>query len=160
MKVCQNCKTKNFDISDNCEKCGQPLLRPIDFTLNRVGKVEVSTQSNNTSRNNGVGVAAIVFLILSTVWKGITLLFAILLWMGSLIAADMFAGSGFELLAPFAFWYFLLCVAVFGVSLWATIFYSRAVRYGDSVGIGFKICTLLLIDLIAGILMLCDSEYR
>lgn len=39
-----------------------------------------------------------------------------------------------------------------------TVVYSNKVQRGESVGIGFKICTLLFVNPISGILMLCDSN--
>lgn len=39
-----------------------------------------------------------------------------------------------------------------------TVVYFRRTREGGNVGLGFKICTLLFVNLIAGILMLCDGE--
>ena len=39
-----------------------------------------------------------------------------------------------------------------------TVHYCRAVREHRRVGVGFKVCSLLFVSLIAGILMLCDPE--
>ncbi len=39
-----------------------------------------------------------------------------------------------------------------------TVSYSNAVKNGKSVSIGFKICALLFVNIIAGILMLCDKD--
>lgn len=39
-----------------------------------------------------------------------------------------------------------------------TISFSRKLKSGEKVGVGFKICTLLFVNMIAGILMLCRSE--
>ena len=39
-----------------------------------------------------------------------------------------------------------------------TIIYTRKVKNGEEIGIGFKICSLLFVSQIAGILMLCDSK--
>ena len=38
-----------------------------------------------------------------------------------------------------------------------TIVYFKKTRQGETIGAGFKICTLLFVNLIAGILMLCDE---
>lgn len=56
------------------------------------------------------------------------------------------------------------CVAVSFTLIpmcWAipmTVHYSRAVKNSKPVGIGFKICSLLFVSTVAGILMLCDTE--
>ena len=39
-----------------------------------------------------------------------------------------------------------------------TIIYFKKINKGEPVGVGFKICTLLFVNTIAGILMLCDSN--
>ena len=45
--------------------------------------------------------------------------------------------------------------------LWAipmTIHYCNAIKNRQPVGTGFKVCTLLFVSLVAGILMFCDSS--
>lgn len=39
-----------------------------------------------------------------------------------------------------------------------TISYCKKLKTGQPVGIGFKICTLLFVNTISGILMLCDNK--
>ncbi len=39
-----------------------------------------------------------------------------------------------------------------------TVHYFHCVRDGRPAGTGFKICVLLFVNLIAGILMLCDGK--
>lgn len=39
-----------------------------------------------------------------------------------------------------------------------TIYYCGKIKDKKPVGIGFKICSLLFVSLIAGILMLCDND--
>lgn len=38
-----------------------------------------------------------------------------------------------------------------------TTHYTKAINEGAPVGTAFKVCTLLFVNLIAGILMLCDN---
>ncbi len=40
-----------------------------------------------------------------------------------------------------------------------TIHYFKAVKNNQPVSTGFKVCALLFVNTIAGILMLCDKEY-
>lgn len=40
-----------------------------------------------------------------------------------------------------------------------TVYYWRAVSNGQKVGVGFKVCTLIFINIIPGILMLCNTKY-
>lgn len=39
-----------------------------------------------------------------------------------------------------------------------TVIYSNKVKSGEPVGVGFKVCTLLFVSMISGILMLCDND--
>ena len=39
-----------------------------------------------------------------------------------------------------------------------TISYSKQIKHGKKVDIGFKVCSLLFVSTIAGILMLCDEK--
>ena len=45
--------------------------------------------------------------------------------------------------------------------IWITIMikhYFKATRNQEPVGVGFKVCTLIFVSLVAGILMLCDTS--
>jgi uncharacterized membrane protein YvbJ len=56
-----------------------------------------------------------------------------------------------------------LALSTFLIGLiWAlpmTIHYFNKIKMGQDVGLGFKICTILFVNTIAGILMLCDRRY-
>lgn len=39
-----------------------------------------------------------------------------------------------------------------------TIIYFKKVNNGEPIGVGFKICSLLFVSMIGGILMLCDND--
>lgn len=39
-----------------------------------------------------------------------------------------------------------------------TISYCRKLKRGEPIGTGFKVCSLLFVSLVGGILMLCDKE--
>lgn len=41
-----------------------------------------------------------------------------------------------------------------------TIKYCNAIKNNESVSTGFKVCTLLFVSMIAGILMLCDNDNK
>ena len=38
------------------------------------------------------------------------------------------------------------------------IHYNKCLKDGKPVSVGFKVCTLLFVSLIAGVLMLCDNQ--
>lgn len=39
-----------------------------------------------------------------------------------------------------------------------TIYLNNGLKNGEPIGIGFKVCTLLFVSLVAGILLLCRQE--
>ncbi len=39
-----------------------------------------------------------------------------------------------------------------------TLSYCRKIESGEPISVGFKVCTLLFVNIIAGILMLCDKD--
>ncbi|MBR0235728.1 MAG: zinc-ribbon domain-containing protein [Clostridia bacterium] len=39
-----------------------------------------------------------------------------------------------------------------------TVSYSKKIKNGEPVSVGFKVCTLLFVSIISGILMLVDSD--
>ena len=39
-----------------------------------------------------------------------------------------------------------------------TVTYCNKIKNGEPIGTGFKVCSLLFVSLIAGILMLCDND--
>ncbi len=41
-----------------------------------------------------------------------------------------------------------------------TVHYWNAVKNNTPVSIGFKICSLIFVNLVAGVLMLCDNDER
>ncbi|MBO5906627.1 MAG: zinc ribbon domain-containing protein [Clostridia bacterium] len=40
-----------------------------------------------------------------------------------------------------------------------TIHYFNKIKNGQAIGTGFKVCTLLFVSLLSGILMLCDKDH-
>ena len=55
-----------------------------------------------------------------------------------------------------------MAVFTFGIALaWCLpmiLSYSNKRKRGERVGTGFKICTLLFVNMIAGVLMLCEED--
>ena len=39
-----------------------------------------------------------------------------------------------------------------------TVYYYKSIKNKESVSTGFKVCTLIFVSLISGILMLCDQD--
>lgn len=159
MKFCTHCGTEIMDAAVLCPKCGSavnlsetgvtqastPVLTPSRKYCSHCGeavlndavvcpKCGCSLSTTMATSGSGLQTAAKVFMIISCV------LYAML---GILV---LFSGGVFVYLIPL---------------LWAipmTLHYFKATKSGKPVGTGFKVCTLLFVSLVAGILMLCDNR--
>ena len=165
MKVCKNCGAQNFDIKQNCDKCGYPLYEK----GSHVTRQQVAYKENiNTSisqrqpyknlsvpkpkKPSGVAIAAEVFLILTNIVYDLCSVF-FLFFLISTAGIDSFQIVTMEaLIGLLSFLPFSIASAV------VLAVYVRKMGVGEKVGTAFKVCTLLFINIIAGILMLCDNE--
>lgn len=64
-----------------------------------------------------------------------------------------------------AFIFMIISTVLFGLYLlplaWClpmTLYYYEKIKNGENVSVGFKICSLLFVSPVAGILMLCDNN--
>ena len=71
---------------------------------------------------------------------------------GNTTAAKVFMIIGTVLMAIWTF-----CIGL-AWCLLMTLSYCNKVKRGEPIGTGFKVCTLIFVSLIAGILMLCDNN--
>ena len=129
MKYCSKCGSEIADEAVVCPKCGCA-----------VDNVKTS------SSGNGIKTATKVFLVLSCVSSCIMTLIYFICAMVAI--AD---GSG-----GLFFTYLLLSLPSFWV-VPMTISYFSKVKNGEILGTGFKVCTLIFVNIVAGILMLCDN---
>lgn len=92
--------------------------------------------NNQSSKSSGLKTAAKVFMIISCAMCGV------------LFLANIYLGivAALSCLVPL-FW-----------QLPMTIVYFEKLKNGERVGTGFKVCSLLFVSLVAGILMLCDND--
>ena len=149
MKVCKNCGAQNFDIKQNCDKCGYPLVEKGSVSTMQKqmnGSVSVLTKK----KASGAAIAAKVFLILTNVLYGVMAVLYFILW----IIAIKIQSTGHAIEALIYMLSFIACSVVSACVLFS---YSRKIEVGERVGIAFKICTLIFINTVAGILMLCDN---
>ncbi|MCX4286826.1 MAG: hypothetical protein OSJ68_06010 [Clostridia bacterium] len=135
MKYCERCKTEVDDVNLFCPKCGFAVKGTVDTP---------NTQNSESSKNssNGLRTAAKVFMVIGTVLTPIVMFFSSIL---SFPEMKMLLWNLIFALLPLAW-----CIPM-------TVHYFHQ---GDYVGVKFKILTLLFVNTIAGILMLCDNNYQ
>lgn len=153
MKVCKNCGTQNFDINSTCKNCGAELLN-IPYC-----EKQALSQSATAGRKSGCSVAAKVFMVISLVSYAIAFVFALILWLIALFATQDSPSitPEIEIAVLTTFIYMLFFLVFLIVVSCMTAKYFKNINKGKEIGMAFKICTLLFVNMIAGILMLCDD---
>lgn len=116
---------------------------------NKTIVVKVENNYEQRKRPNGLNIASYVFLSLTCL---INVVF-IICWLTGLVA------SGENGLGVFVFSLFY-CVAIIPL-LWQipmTVYYIVRTVNKKDVSVAFKVCTLIFVNLLAGIFMLCDND--
>lgn len=158
MKICPNCKSQNFDVKTACERCGCPLPKNQFETVvahpNNTTSQPVSTSFyviSTPSQNRALRTVASVFLIISCVLSAIAAFTMFVLWTVSIVSEIKFLATMYLILA-------LIGLIHMIVGICMTVKYQTKTSGNGNVGVGFKICTLLFVNAVAGILMLCDNN--
>ena len=133
-KFCIYCGAEVLNNAVVCPKCGCPLK---------------THQVINSNTNNGLQIAAKVFMIISCVLLGVCFF-----W--NLLAILFFATTTLEIVYCFQISLAYLIPLAWVIPM--TIYYFNATAGGKRVRVGFKVCTLLFVSIVAGILMLCDNS--
>lgn len=117
-----------------CVKCGQQIRNKALICSH----CECQVQANAVKPGSrGLQIATKIFLILTVVLEEI------------IFIANLFT----VFIAGLIF-----CLILLMIAMLMTANYFKATSKNQSVSIGFKVCTLLFVSMIAGILMLCDKN--
>ena len=167
MKKCSVCGTENFDTSVNCERCGYPF--PNKFKAPPVTVIKQNEPSHGPSvvyvvkeaprKQNTICTVAKVFMLISAIGAVVSLVGCFIAWV---IFLALSTGAYREAFKPMAWAFFITMLCLIPAVLLHVIMtksYIEKITENRSVGIGFKVCTLLFVNTIAGILMLCDEEH-
>lgn len=141
---CRKCGNEIMDEAVICPKCGCLTgTQPLPTT-------QPNSSTNNKKTNSGLQTAAKIFLILACIGSGIST-FSMFI---SCVSMNALAPELTGVYGIFA----VICIGIFILDICMTTHYTKAINEGIPVGTAFKVCTLLFVNLIAGILMLCDKE--
>lgn len=151
MKICKNCGAENFDVYTECQKCKQPLIKNFTGWTSQEGS-KLTIQDNYRIVPSGLNIAAKILMILSTIERGITSLILIILWIMGL-ASEVYEA---KLTAAIIFIPMWIAMIFTIISLKMTSSYAKKTMHRQPISTSFKVCTLLFISLVAGILMFCD----
>ena len=149
MAYCSYCGGTLPEGARFCPECGARAGRPVvTYEPETVYNEETGTRS---TLQTVTGVFMIVSLVLPVlIMIGIVLLLAAAESMGADYTYYMMA---FVVLLFYAF--FPLVSLAWKIPM--TVHYFRATRYGRGPGLGLKICSLIFVGLVTGILMFCDT---
>lgn len=184
--ICPKCGKENPNGSRFCESCGEKLLmtcpkcgKDVELTTtfcpycgcdlrnevsSEVGRTESQPANPSVSavaakpaeqKLTGLQVAALVFLILSCVGFGLSALVTVLCIFGTL---DIFAES--DLPSSFFIFPLILLLVLVVLSLVFTIIVAKKLNSGHKISVGLGVCVLLFSSLVAGILLLVDSNKK
>lgn len=179
---CRKCGNQMPDDTVFCSKCGSSL-KNVDManttqqtsyqnnTSNSVEFITPHTIPTSTTtlaepyqpqprKNTGAHGSAKGFLVTACVTAAILSIFFLLLYImiRNIIYTDpemIEYFYGYDTLILIFLFVFLIS---FIISLSMTIHYFHATKEGVPVGTAYKICTLIFVSLIAGIIMLSDKE--
>lgn len=129
MKYCSKCGTALNDDAIVCTKCG-------NFVNWNNTAVKNSNNTAVKSSNSGTQKAAKIFMIITCAFLA--------------LCATLFVGKNWI--------YFFACLIPLCWTIPMTVSYFSKTKKGESVSTGFKVCSLLFVNLIAGICMLCDND--
>ena len=140
MKYCSKCGNQINENAVICPKCGCIIDNSI-----------INHKSSPSKNIGGLKIAAGIFMIIRAILSGLALipLFAYL----PVLAYYGGYSYGFGLTLVL-----LIDVPLIITQIAMTIVYWRRVNDREPIGLGFKICSLLFVSLVGGILMLCDRD--
>ncbi len=137
MKYCEHCGAEIDDKAVVCVKCG------------------CAVKSSN-KQNSGLLLAAKILMIISCAATPCIGLFTGI----SILSLAAIAGYGAAMYSSIIIGiaYIVASCIPLAWCLPMTLTLNRKIKNHESVGIAFKICTLIFVNTIAGILLLCASE--
>ena len=161
MKICKNCGAENFEINTECEKCKQPLLKE-HFTPPTYQETPNATSNDIPSieyyypASNELSIAAKVIMIINTSVLGLLSLFCFISWI-VLLTSKIYK---LQLVAVFVFICTWISIVFTIITLLMTVSYTNKINLNQPVSTAFKVCTLLFVSFLAGLLMLLDSANK
>lgn len=129
---CKNCGSELANGAEYCANCGKKVTRTAETS---------NTSTNDTNKKTSLHICAFVFMVLSIFSVCIS---AITIW-ASNVYLENTSYMLFCTLIPLA-WIIPMTIKVYKA------------KSTTKLSMGFKVCTLLFVSLIAGILLICDSN--
>ena len=138
-RYCTKCGAKVFQETVVCPHCGCPMGNA------NVGK--------GKEKNKGIDIAIKVFLILTI---SVFAVYALI----SLIVLMCFYINGYEMINDLPYTYkmahvtFISCILPLSWIMPISVIVMKKMKQNKTIGVGLKVCTLIFVNTIAGILLL------
>lgn len=145
MKYCTYCGTQIDDNAKFCSTCGKPT----SAEFGNVVYHQENPKSNTSSNAKTLGKIAYAFMIVT-----IVSLFAIALYFIVPFLRVLSVPEFATIIWPAA----IGCLAPLLWTIPMTVHLKKKLKANQPIGIGFKVCTLLFVNLVSGILLLCRNE--
>ena len=149
-KFCTYCGAEVLPAAIVCPKCGCP----------------VKSTAKAAGKGNGLQTAATVLMVINCALlalAAVAMVFLMVVFCAMyssiyyLDYAEIVAELGMDPRGYFALLGLVYLIPlIWGIPM--TVHYFKATKNKKPVGVGFKVCTLLFVNLVAGILMLCDNS--
>ncbi len=144
-----------------CTHCGHEVNDEAEICVNCGCRVKQKSASNN---NNTMGTVAKVFMIITCVSYGLVGLMFLLIGFPFMIGAisappadavgSVIFGVGFFVI----FIYAIIFLIPLAWCIPMTVSVNRKLKNGEPISTALKVCTMLFVSLIAGIMLLCMSD--
>ena len=151
-KFCSHCGKEIDSEAVICIGCGCAVP---NYGQKKSKNKNTLPQTTSTSNVSGLKTAALVLCYISIA----------ALALGSVGVAIYLIGlytsvtpSIFSLMLPYYAPYFFSCLIPLAWEIPMVIVLSDKIKNGKPISTGFKVCTLLFVNTVAGILLLCDKE--
>lgn len=139
-----------------CPKCGSELLDEAIMCPNCGSSLDSQNVNANMSKNKTLGTVAKVFLIIALVSCVIYAFYALLPLIGGM--PDGVTPEQWELTKIAAISGFISALVPLAWAIPMTVVIFRKLRNYERIGMGMKVCTLIFVSLVAGILLLCMND--
>lgn len=148
---CSNCGKEINDYVTFCPLCGAKV--------GHENRMEMPLYQKSENSNKTLYTVAMVFSIITIATSIITSIFLIICGLVSLRIYDTSDSEVFSI----AISYIVIAVLALVTLIYRipmTITISKAIKNKTSLSVAFKVCTLLFLNVISGILLLCASENK
>ena len=139
-----------------CTYCGNQVLKQAVVCTKCGCAIKPMPKTVSIKNGKGLQIATKVLMILSCVASGICaiVMAGIALMFNNMSIIDDY----YSVFAPMYLIFSIICLVPLCWTFPMTKHYINAIKQGRPVGIAFKVCTLIFVNMIAGVLMLCDTS--